>query len=238
LKLKISSLRDLTNERSTVIIMSLNSDDKNHDNKDEDRSVRSYGRDDKPPIRRPMAITALGIASIAALVMMLSFGAYFVAYAPSIHAEWHTSPSQSSYWWSANPADLIPSSPAPLVHVTEANIAAFGGITMILAALPAIVSFGLLRGRSWSWNASIIFFAVASASLLLTVSSRGEGSIQVQGQGISANSIVQSLLYAGLSIAVLYYLTRARIKTFFGKNATSDDSRNSMQHQSPTIPSS
>jgi hypothetical protein len=237
LKLKISSLRDLTNERSTVIIMSLNSDDKNHDNKDEDRSVRSYGRDDKPPIRRPMAITALGIASIAALVMILSFGAYFVAYAPSIHAEWHTSPSQSSYWWSANPADLIPSSPAPLVHVTEANIAAFGGITMILAALPAIVSFGLLRGRSWSWNASIVFFAVAAASLLLTISSRG--SIQEQGQVIAANSVIQSLIYAGLSIAVLYYLTRPRRKTFFGKSATSDgNNSNSMQHQSPTIPSS
>ena len=82
------------------------------------------------------------------------------------------------------------------------------------------------------------FFAIASASLLLTIGSRGEGSdIQAQGQGISANSIVQSLLYAGLSIAVLYYLTRARVKMFFGKNATTDDSRNSMQHQSPTMPS-
>ena len=217
--------------------MSLNSDDKNHDNKDEDRSVRSYGRNDKPPIRRPMGITALGIASIAATVMMLSFGAYFLAYAPSIHAEWHTSPSQSSYWWSANPVDLIPSSQAPLVHVTEANIAAFGGITMILTALPAIVSFALLRGRSWSWNTSIVFFAVAAASLLLTISSRG--SIQEQGQVIAANSVIQSLIYAGLSIAVLYYLTRPRIKTFFGKSATSDgNNSNSMQHQLPTMPSS
>ena len=87
-------------------------------------------------------------------------------------------------------------------------------------------------------NPPIIFFAVASASLLLTVGSRGEGSgIQAQGQGISAINIVQSLLYASLSITVLYYLTRARVMTFFGKNATTDDSRNSMQHQSPTMPS-
>lgn len=225
--------------------MSLNSNDKNHDNKNEDRSMRrkrrSYGRNDKPPIRRPMGITALGIASIAAAVMMLSFGTYFVAYAPSIHAEWHTSPSYSSYWWSANPADLIPSlSPAPLVHVTEVTIAAFGAIIMVLAALPAIVSFGLLRGRSWSWNASIIFFALAAASLLLTISSRG--SIQEQGQVIAANSAVQSLIYAGLSIAILYYLMRPRVKTFFGKSVTSDDSNNSnsnsRQHQLPTVPPS
>lgn len=62
--------------------MSLNSDDKNYHNKNEDRSRRrrrwrrSYGRNDKPPIIRPMGITALGIASIAAAVMMLSVGTY------------------------------------------------------------------------------------------------------------------------------------------------------------------
>ena len=230
--------------------MSLNSDDKNYHNKNEDRSRRrrrwrrSYGRNDKPPIIRPMGITALGIASIAAAVMMLSVGTYFVAYAPSIHADWHTSPFQSSYWWSANPIGLISSSsspPVPLLHVTEADIAAFGMITMALAALPAIVSFGLLRGRSWSWNLSIVFFAVAAASLLLlTITSRG--SIQDQAQMIAAFGTVQSLIYAGLSIAVLYYLTRLRIKTFFGKSATRDDGNdnnsNSMQHQLPTRPSS
>jgi hypothetical protein len=87
-----------------------------------------------------------------------------------------------------------------------------------------------------------MFFAVASASLLLTFSSRGGGgSIQVQEEEIGVNSVVQSLVYAGLSIAALYYLTRPRVKTFFGKNvATNDDnnSGNSMQHQSPTMPSS
>jgi hypothetical protein len=215
--------------------MSPNSDDKNHDKKEDEnkrmrRIRRTYERNDKPSIRRPLGVSALAIALIAAAVMMLSSGAYFVASAPSIHADWHTSPRQSSYWL-ANSSDLIPSS---LVHVTEANIAAFGGITMALAAVPAVVSFGMFRGRSWSWNASIMFFAVASASLLLTIGSRGGGG----GQGIAANAIVQSLLYVGLSITVLYYLTRARVKAFFGKNATPDDNTNSMQHQSPTMPSS
>jgi hypothetical protein len=240
LKLTIYSSRYLTFQPSIGIAMSLNSDDKNHDKKEDEnkrtkRNTGTYKKNDKPSIKRPLGVSALGTASIAATAVMLSSGAYFETYAPSIHAEWHTSPRQSSLHWLANSVNLIPSS---LVHVTEANIAAFGVITMALAAVPAIVSFGLFRGRSWSWNASIIFFAVASASLLLTIGSRGEGSgIQAQGQGISANSIVQSLLYAGLSIAVLYYLTRARVKTFFGKNATTDDSRNSMQHQSPTMPS-
>lgn len=127
------------------------------------------------------------------------------------------------------------------MHITEADIATFGWITIALASVPALVSFGLFRGRSWSWNVSIMFFAVASASLLLTFSSRGGGSIQVQEEEIGVNSVVQSLVYAGLSIAALYYLTRPRVKTFFGKNvATNDDdnSGNSMQHQSPTMPSS
>jgi hypothetical protein len=223
--------------------MSLNSDDKNnHHKKEEDenkRTRRTYERNDKPSIRRPMGVSALGIASIAAAVVMLSSGAYFVAYAPSIHAEWHTSSSQSSYW-SANPADLIPSL-SPLLHVTEADIDTFGWITVALATVPAFVSFGLFRGRSWSWNVSVLFFAVASASLLLTIGTRGGGgNIQVQGEGIVANTIVQSLLYAGLSIATLYYLTRPQVKTFFGKNVTTDvnSGSNSMQHQSPTMPSS
>lgn len=225
--------------------MSLNSDDKNNDKKEHEnkrtrRIRRIYERNDKPPIRRPMGVSALSITSIAATVVMLSSGAYFIAYAPSIHAEWHTSPPrQSSSYWLANPAYLIPSS--SLVHITEADIATFGWITIALASVPALVSFGLFRGRSWSWNVSIMFFAVASASLLLTFSSRGGGSIQVQEEEIGVNSVVQSLVYAGLSIAALYYLTRPRVKTFFGKNvATNDDdnSGNSMQHQSPTMPSS
>jgi hypothetical protein len=77
---------------------------------------------------------------------------------------------------------------------------------------------------------------------LLTFSNRGGGSIQVQEEEIGVNSVVQSLVYAGLSIAALYYLTRPRVKTFFGKNiATNDDdnnSSNSMQDQSPTMSSS
>jgi hypothetical protein len=132
--------------------MSLNSDDKNHDKKEDEnkrtkRDTGTYEKNDKPSIKRPLGVSALGTTSIAATAVMLSSGAYFVTYAPFIHAEWHTSPRQSSLHWLANSVNLIPSS---LVHVTEANIAAFGVITMALAAVPAIVSFGLFRGRSWS----------------------------------------------------------------------------------------
>ena len=228
--------------------MSLNSDNNKNNDKKEDnenkrtrRIGRTYQRNDKPSIVRPMGVSALSIASIAAAVVMLSSGVYFMAYAPSIHAEWHTSSCQSSSYWLANLAYLIPSS---LVHITEADIPTFGWIIIALASVPALISFGLFRGRSWSWNASIIFFAVTSASLLLTVSSRGGaggGSILVQEEEIAVNSVIQSLVYAGLSIAALYYLTRPRVKTFFGKNiGTSDgnNSDNSMQHQSPTVPSS
>jgi hypothetical protein len=244
LKSKICSSRYLAFQDSIEIVMSLNSDDKNHNKKEEGenkrtrRFRRTYERNDKPSIIRPMGVSALSIASIAAVVVMLSSGAYFVAYAPSIHAEWHTSLRQSSYW-SANPADLI-ASLSPLLHVAEADIATFGSIIVALAAVPAIVSFGLFRGRSWSWNALLIFFALALASLLLTIGSKGGGSMEVQGEGIVANTISQLLVYAGLSIATIYYLTRPRVKTFSPKNVNNDDnsSSNSIQHQSPTMPSS
>jgi hypothetical protein len=248
LKLTICSSRYLTFQPSIGIAMSLNPDNNKNNDKKEDnenkrtrRIRRTYKRNDKPPIRRPMGVSALSISSIAATVVMLSSGAYFIAYAPSIHAEWHTSPPrQSSSYWLANPSYLIPSS--SLVHITEVHIATFGWITIALASVPALVSFGLFLGRLWSWNASIIFFAVTSASLLLTFSNRGGGSIQVQEEEIGVNSVVQSLVYGGLSIVALYYLTRPRVKTFFGKNiATNDDdnnSSNSMQDQSPTMSSS
>ena len=232
-----------------MLSMSLNSDDKNYDkNEDENKKTRrrrgirrrTYQREDKPSTSRPMGVSALVIASIAVAVVMLSFGVYLVAYAPSIHSEWHASPQRSSYGL-ANPANLIPSS--SFVHITEATIATFGAISMALSAVPAIISFGLFRGRSWSWCVTVLFFAVASASLLFTIGSReGGSSIQVQGQGIAANTVVQSLVYAGLSIAVLYYLTRPRVKIFFEKAATNDDNNkintNTMQHQPPTMPPS
>ncbi|MFL6475192.1 MAG: hypothetical protein ACJ70Z_03200 [Nitrososphaera sp.] len=180
MKFKIGSSKYLTFQYFIALAMSDNSYDTNSDkNEDENKKMRRirrpYERNDKPSIRRPIGVSALAIVLIAAAVVMLSSGAYFVAFAPSIHTYWHTSPHQSSYWLT-NSANLILSS---LVHVTEADIAAFGAISMALAAVPAIVSFGLFRGRSWSRNASIIFFAVASASLLLTIGSRG-GNIIIQ----------------------------------------------------------
>jgi hypothetical protein len=82
---------------------------------------------------------------------------------------------------------------------------------------------------------------VALAILLLTIGSREGGNIQVLGGGITTNAVVQSLVHAGLSIGVLYYLTRPRVKIFFGKAATMNDDNkttNTMQHQPPTMPSS
>lgn len=226
--------------------MSFSSGDKNYDkNEDENEKTRrrglrrrTYQRNDKLSASRPIGVSALAIASIVAAGVMLSSGAYLVAYAPSVHSEWHTLQREFSYRL-ANPTYLILLS-SSLLHLTEENIVTFGAISMALAAVPAIVSFGLFRGRSWSWNASIIFFAVASASLLLTIGSREGGSIQAQGEGIAANAVVQSLVYAGLSIAVLYYLARPRVKIFFGKAATNDDNinTNTMQHQPPTMPPS
>jgi len=69
--------------------MSLNSDNnKNNDKKKEDnenkrtrRIGRTYKRNDKPSIVRPIGVSALSIASIAVAVGMLSSGAYFIAYA-------------------------------------------------------------------------------------------------------------------------------------------------------------
>jgi heme O synthase-like polyprenyltransferase len=71
----------------TIIAMSVSSNAKNHVNKDEKRRIkRTYKRNYRSPIIRPVAITAFGIASIITAVMMLSSGAYFVAYTSSIHA--------------------------------------------------------------------------------------------------------------------------------------------------------
>jgi hypothetical protein len=105
LKLKIGSSRYLTFQRSIVLAMNLNSDDENLDKNEDDNKRtrrrigirRTYQRNDKPSTSRPMGVSALAIASIAAAVVMLSSGAYFVAYASSTHSEWHTSLRESSY---------------------------------------------------------------------------------------------------------------------------------------------
>lgn len=61
--------------------MSLNSDDKNHDKKEDEnkrtkRNTGTYEKNDKPSIKRPLGVSALGTASIAATAVMLSSGAY------------------------------------------------------------------------------------------------------------------------------------------------------------------
>ncbi len=100
----------------------------------------------KPVVERPFGVTLLAVAAISGAMIMVSAGSFLVTYAPLIHRGWHSLNFESSYWSST--ASILKES-MPFLHVNESLIILFGQITTTLAIIPAVISFGLLRGRSW-----------------------------------------------------------------------------------------
>jgi uncharacterized membrane protein (DUF2068 family) len=81
------------------------------------------------------------------------------------------------------------------------------GIAGVLIAIGVgylIVSYGLLKGKGWAWSITLILSYIGIAL--------GVASI------ISGNFL--SIIHLIINIAVIYYLYRTHVKTFFGKSVT------------------
>jgi lysylphosphatidylglycerol synthetase-like protein (DUF2156 family) len=79
------------------------------------------------------------------------------------------------------------------------SLAAFG--TIIAGILSFVLAFGLWKGRQWAWTWTLIFSIIGLVTSILAI-----------GVGIGIIGIVVYLI-------IIYYLTRARVKTYFGKAA-------------------
>jgi hypothetical protein len=72
---------------------------------------------------------------------------------------------------------------------------------LILGTASIIVSFGLYKGKGWSWTLLLILSGFGAAGYLLNI---------VNGQTFSAIGLV-------INAIIIYYLYKPHIRRFFGK---------------------
>ena len=90
-----------------------------------------------------------------------------------------------------------------------------GAIILAVGIGYLVVSYGLLKGKRWSWTITVVLLFIGIA---IDVASIIFGSFAINmniSNSLSANSgSVASII---ISIIILYYLYRPHIKSYFGK---------------------
>src|SRR6266705_2522161 len=138
---------------------------------------------------RPTGVTILAIISILVGVGFLAFGGLLLAAAAIVSTLdlSATYPQLASY------------------NLTSATIGAilgiFGAVILILGLLDLVLGIGFLGGKGWAWTLGMI---VAVLNIVVDIP-----SIYLFGAGSAFGLII--------AIIILYYLTRPRVKAFFGK---------------------
>lgn len=89
------------------------------------------------------------------------------------------------------------------VGALSAIVIVFGVVVLLIGILYLATGIGFFGGRGWSWTLGMI---VSVISLILAI-------VQIAFGNVGS---VLSLIVSGL---ILYYLTRTRVKAFFGKAA-------------------
>lgn len=141
----------------------------------------------KPP--RPTGVTILAILAILGGLGGLAVGGLLLAAAAIVSTlDLSTAyPQLASY------------------NLTSATIGVilgiFGAVILILGLLYLIMGIGFLGGKGWAWTLGMI---VAVLSIVIDIP-----SLYFFGPG--------SILSLIIAIIILYYLTRTRVKAFFGK---------------------
>jgi lysylphosphatidylglycerol synthetase-like protein (DUF2156 family) len=81
------------------------------------------------------------------------------------------------------------------------GLLAIGGILIAIGILSFVVSYGLLKGRTWAWTLTVVLSII---------------SIVLNAISIAAGNIA-SLVSVIISGIILYYLFRPHVKAYFGK---------------------
>ena len=144
---------------------------------------------------RPTGVTVLAILSILAGIVFLIGGAGAITVGLVI----------GTYAASQVSSSLATAGYPGLASLGAGTIAAIltiiGAILLIVGILYLAVGAGFLGGKGWAWTLGIIGYIIG---IILNI-------VQI---GFGAYTNVLGLV---IGILILYYLTRPRVKAFFGK---------------------
>jgi len=101
--------------------------------------------------------------------------------------------------------------------------AALGAVLLVVGVGYIIMSYGLLKGKGWAWTITIILTLIGIAINIISAITGGVSNISTINN-MNANSfiygIVGSVIGIAISVAIIYYLYRPRVKLFFGKTSS------------------
>ena len=103
--------------------------------------------------------------------------------------------------------------------------AALGAVLLVVGVGYIIMSYGLLKGKGWAWTITIILTLIGIAINIISAITGGVSNIStINNMNGDANSftygIVGSVIGIPISVAIIYYLYRPRVKLFFGKTSS------------------
>ena len=145
--------------------------------------------------RRPTGVTILGILAILSGIAGLAAGAVLLGASLAVGT---ITSSLKDYLTSQGYSQLSS-------YVTASNVALvlgiLGAFSLIVGLFWLAEGWGALNGKGWAWTVGIILLVLSIINSILQVAF---------GNFSSALGLVINLL-------VVYYLTRAHVKAFFGK---------------------
>ncbi len=148
-----------------------------------------------PGRQRPEGVTILGVLSIlGGIAGVVAGGALMLA---ALVVGTITSPLK----------DFLTSQGYPQLvsYVTTSNVATILGILGVFSLLVGIfwvaVGFGALRGRGWAWTVGIIVLVLSIINSIIQV----------------AFGNIASVAGLAIDLGIIYYLTRPKVRAFFGK---------------------
>ena len=103
--------------------------------------------------------------------------------------------------------------------------AALGAVLLVVGVGYVIMSYGLLKGKGWAWTITIILTLIGIAINIIYAITGGVSNMStINNMNGDANSftygIVGSVIGIAISVAIIYYLYRPRVKLFFGKTSS------------------
>lgn len=102
--------------------------------------------------------------------------------------------------------------------------AALGAVLLVVGIGYIIMSYGLLKGKGWAWTITIILTLIGIAINIISAITGGVSHMStINNMNGDANSyiygIVGSAIGIAISVVIIYYLYRPRVKLFFGKTS-------------------
>ena len=103
--------------------------------------------------------------------------------------------------------------------------AGLGAVLLVVGVGYIIMSYGLLKGKGWAWTITIILTLIGIAINIISAITGGVSNMStINNMNGDANSftygIVGSVIGIAISIAIIYYLYRPRVRLFFGKTSS------------------